>query len=220
MPATASDRAVVFDLDGTLLDSAADIHASISHALSTAGHPAPSMDELSRWIGRPLDELFMAFAPGGDLPGLTTAYRAHVLDGGHRATRVFPGTVELLEELRGAGWRLAVATTKTTPSARHVLEQLDLLRRFDHVQGTDGFACKPAPDVVEHALIGLGLHDVAPDRCWMVGDTTYDIEAGGAAGLSTAAIPSGAHSREELRRAEPDLLVDDLLALGARLRVL
>jgi phosphoglycolate phosphatase len=213
-------RAVVFDLDGTLLDSAADIHASISHALAADGHAAPQLDELRGWIGRPLVELFAQFAPGGDATTLTTVYRRHVVSGGHRRTRPFPGTLELLDELRDAGWTLAVATTKTTVSARAALTQLGLQERFDHVQGTDGFPCKPAPDVVEHALIGLGLHDVDRAMCWMVGDTVHDIAAGRAAGLSTAAVTSGAHSRELLLGCGADLVIDDLKALAGHLRAM
>jgi phosphoglycolate phosphatase len=210
------ERAVVFDLDGTLLDSTVDIHASIAHALAGAGHPAPTVDALRRWIGRPLDEVFLAFAPAGDVPTLVAAYREHFLRVGHPSTRVFPGALELLAALRDDGWALAVATTKTTPGARQTLDQLGLLDRFDHVQGTDAFPCQPAPDVVEHAL--LGLHDVDPARCWMVGDTVHDVAAGVAAGLRTAAITHGAHPRADLLACAADIVVDDLVSLGAHLR--
>jgi phosphoglycolate phosphatase len=211
-------RAVVFDLDGTLLDSTVDIHASVSHALESANLPAPSVEALRRLIGRPLDEVFLTIAPEGDPVRLSAAYRAHFLSAGHRATRTFPGALELLADLRDAGWWLGVATTKSTSGARTTLDQLGLLEHFDHVQGTDDFACKPAPDVVEHALIGLGLHDADPARSWMVGDTVHDVAAGAAAGLRTAAITHGAHPREELLRCAADVVVDDLATLGAHLR--
>jgi phosphoglycolate phosphatase len=211
-------RAVVFDLDGTLLDSAADIHASVAHALEGGGFEAPPVAVLRGLIGRPLDEVFATFAPAADPVALTAAYRDHFLSAGHHRTRAFPGALDLLDELRGDGWHLAVATTKTTGGARTTLTQLGLLDRFDHVQGTDGFPCKPAPDVVEHALIGLGLHDADPATCWMVGDTVHDIAAGTAAGLRTAAVTHGAHPRDRLLGCGADLVVDDLAALGAHLR--
>jgi phosphoglycolate phosphatase len=219
-PAPAVDRAVVFDLDGTLLDSAVDIHRSIAHALDVHGHAAPSLAALRRWIGRPLDEVFAAFAPEGDLVALGAAYRRHFLTAGCRATRPFPGAVELLDELRAAGWWVAVATTKSTDGARQTLGQLGLLDRFDHVQGTDGFACKPAPDVVQRALVGLGLQELDPSSCWMVGDTVHDVAAGAAAGLATVAVTHGAHAREELLASAADVVVDDLSTLGAHLRTL
>jgi phosphoglycolate phosphatase len=210
----------VFDLDGTLLDSAADIHASVGHALAAGGHASPPLASLRRLVGRPLEEVFAHFAPTGDPALLSAAYRAHFLTAGHGATRPFPGALGLLTDLRAAGWSLAIATTKTSEGARRALSALGLLDRFDHVQGTDGFPCKPAPHVVEHALAGLGLHDVDPGRCWMVGDTVHDIAAGAAAGLGTVAVTHGAHSREELLGCAADLVVDDLGALGDHLRAL
>jgi phosphoglycolate phosphatase len=216
MSAPSDERAVVFDLDGTLLDSTADIHASVAHALASADLPAPDVVALRRWIGRPLEEAFAAFAPGADPVALTAAYRTHFL-GAAGSTRPYPGAADLLAQLRADGWALAVATTKTTAGARTVLERVGLLDCFDHVQGTDGFACKPAPDVVEHALIGLGLHAAAPSRSWMVGDTVHDVAAGAAAGLRTAAVTHGAHPREELLGCAADVVVDDLPALRAHL---
>lgn len=210
---------MVFDLDGTLLDSTTDIHASMAHALRSLGHPAPTVDELRPRIGRPLDELFTALAPGADVAALCAAYRAHFLDTGHPSTRPFPGAAALLGELRDAGWALAVATTKTTEGAVRTLTTLGLLDGFDHVQGTDGFPCKPAPHVVERALAGLGAAG-DPAACWMVGDTVHDVAAGAAAGVSTAAVTHGAHGREALLACAADLVVDDLAALGRHLRAL
>ncbi len=216
MPAQPA-RAVVFDLDGTLLDSSADIHASLVYALRSCGADHPTLDQLRPWIGRPLDEVFAVFAPDADPIALTSAYREHFLSEGIAATRPFPGAEALLEGLRDQGWALAVATTKSTEGARRTLELLGLLDRFDHVQGTDGFPCKPAPHVVQHALIGLGLHDADPSASWMVGDTVHDVAAGAAAGLRTAAVTHGAHEREQLLGCAADLVVDDLTTLARHL---
>lgn len=205
-------RAVVFDLDGTLLDSARDIHASLCHALTAGGHASPSSADVRSLIGRPLSELFARFAPAADPGELTAAYREHFLSVGHPTTALFPAGERLLADLREQGWALAVATTKTTEGAVGTLRQLGLLDRFDHVQGTDGFPCKPSPDVVLHALAGLG--DPDPAHSWMVGDTVHDIAAGRAAGLRTAAVTHGAHDAALLAGCGADVVVDSLADLA------
>jgi phosphoglycolate phosphatase len=205
-------RAVVFDLDGTLLDSAEDIHASLCHALAAGGHPLPSGADVRALIGRPLGELFARFAPHADPDALTAAYRTHFLTVGHPTTELFPAGAQLVDDLRAEGWALAVATTKSTEGAVGTLRQLGLLDRFDHVQGTDGFPCKPAPDVVLHALAGLGGAD--PTRCWMIGDTVHDVAAGRAAGLRTAAVTHGAHDAVQLAGCGADVVVDGLAGLA------
>ncbi len=99
-------------------------------------------------------------------------YRSTYLGQGHRQTRVYAGVVEALERLGG---RKSTATTKGTPTTRAILEQFDLLRFFDGVQGTDGFPCKPEPDVILNALAALGAK---PADALMVGDSPADIQAG------------------------------------------
>jgi phosphoglycolate phosphatase len=209
-------RAVVFDLDGTLLDSAEDIHAALTAAFAAAGgRPGPSLADLRPLIGRPLEEVIAAFAPAGEVPELAAAYRAAFLADGTPRTRLHAGADVLLARLREAGWAVAVATTKSTEGAHRALGALGLVGSFDHVQGTDGFACKPAPDVVLRALAGV---DVRADRgSWMVGDTVHDVAAGVAAGLSTAAVTHGAHGRAELLGSAADLVIDDLAALTEHL---
>jgi phosphoglycolate phosphatase len=97
--------------------------------------------------------------------------------------------------------------------ARTVTQKVGLADRLDHVQGTDGFAYKPAPDVVLHAARGLGR-----PVSWMVGDSWLDIEAGRAAGLRTCAVTWGVSDPERLRAAGPDALVDTVDALRDVLR--
>jgi phosphoglycolate phosphatase-like HAD superfamily hydrolase len=93
-----------------------------------------------------------------------------------------------------------------------VLTQFGLIEHFDHVQGTDGFPCKPAPDVILAAMAALGAR---PEECLMVGDSTADMEAGHRAGVKTCAVRYGYGNLEAMARLEPDYWVDDLRALGA-----
>lgn len=200
-------RAVVFDLDGTLVDSLPDIVASFLHAFAQLGHAPPTEAEVRALVGRPLEEMYAQFAPA-HVPALCAAYREHYPRNFVNRSRPYPGVVEALGTLRERGYRLAVATTKRTALARSFVEALGLAPALDHVQGTDGFPHKPAPDVIHHALAALGC-----EGAWMVGDTTSDILAGRAAGLRTYGVCWGTHGAEQLATAEPDALAPDLQRL-------
>jgi 2-phosphoglycolate phosphatase len=202
----------LFDLDGTLLDSAQDICAAIQEVLAATGcQTAVSFDFLKGYIGHHLADLFIEIFPDYNSPqidGLIRQYRALYLARGHKLTRVYPGVPEALAALGG---RKSTATTKGTPTTRAVLEQFGLIQYFDHVQGTDNFPYKPAPDVILIALAALGA---SPEDCLMVGDSTADMEAGKRAGVRTCAVRYGYGKREELARLAPDFWIDDLRELA------
>lgn len=201
--------ALVFDLDGTLVDSLPDIVASFRAAFHACGMEAPDEPSVRALIGKPLEEMYGVFTDDPDrVAALARAYRRIYPQRFTEATRPFPGVVPMLDELRDRGWRLAVATTKRSEMAARLVEALGLDTHLDHVQGTDGFPHKPAPDVVRRALDALGSEGV-----WMVGDTVSDLRAGRAAGLRTFGVTWGTHSRARLAEADPDVLEDDLTRL-------
>ncbi len=138
-------------------------------------------------------------------------YRTIYLDRCHRKTRVFPGVAEGLAALGG---RKSTATTKGSVTTRAVLDQFGLLPHFDHVQGTDGFPCKPAPDVIFTALNALAAK---PEDCLFVGDSPADMEAGRAAGVKICAVRYGYGNVNELARFKPDYWIDDLRELTLRM---
>jgi phosphoglycolate phosphatase len=200
----------LFDIDGTLLDSAQDICGAIQQVLATTGCPPVTFDHLKGYVGRHLLETFGDVLPDyttGQIDGLIQQYRTIYLGRGHTLTRVYPGVAEALAALGG---RKSTATTKGSPTTRAVLEQFGLLRYFDHVQGTDGFPYKPAPDVILTALAALGA---TPGDCLMVGDSSADMEAGKRAGVKTCAVRYGYGKPEDLARFTPDYWVDDLREL-------
>lgn len=123
-------------------------------------------------------------------------------------TTVYDGVETALARLGG---RKSTATTKGTPTTRIVLERFELLRYFEHVQGTDGFPAKPEPDVIFTALKALGAE---PSECLFVGDSAADMEAGQRAGVKTCAVTYGYGSREDLARWQPTYWVDDLRELA------
>ena len=202
----------LFDVDGTLLDSAADICGAIRGSL--AGTPHFECDEalLRRYIGLHLNDLYRDFFPDytqARIDEFVQTYRTIYPTRGHRSTSVFPGVKEGLERLGG---RKSTATTKGTPTTRLVLDLFGLLPFFDHVQGTDGFPAKPAPDVILTSLAGLGA---TPGECLLVGDSPADMEAGRRAGVKICAVRYGYGSIAELARWEPDYWIDDLRELNA-----
>ena len=202
---THPHKTIVFDLDGTLVDSLPDIIASFQYGFTSLGLPAPTDAEVRPLIGHPLEAMYTHFAPA-HAASLCTVYREHYARNFTNRSRPYPGVVELLRTLRERGYRLAIATTKRTDMARRFVEALGLTPALDYVQGTDGFPHKPAPDVIHRALAALG----AAEGLWMVGDTTHDIQAGKAAGLRTYAVTWGNHDAGTLATAAPDELQPDL----------
>lgn len=200
----------LFDLDGTLLDSAQDICGAVQTVLETTDCRPVSFEFLRSFIGLHLFELFTDLFPQSTIEQqeeLLRQYREVYLRRGHALTRVYPGVTEALSVLGG---RKSTATTKGTPTTRAVLEQFGLISYFDHVQGTDGFPCKPAPDVVLRSLGGLGAR---PEDCLMVGDAPADMEAGRRAGVKTCAVRYGYGNPAEMAKHEPDYWVNDLREL-------
>lgn len=201
----------LFDIDGTLLDSAEDICASIQQVLTANGSLPRDFEYLKSFVGLHLNACFQDALPQCT-PELSEAlvqqYRAIYHARAHQATRVYPGVAEALAALGG---RKSTATTKGSISSRAVLEKFGLLPHFDHVQGTDGFPSKPAPDVIHAALAALGAQ---PEDCLMVGDAPADMEAGRRAGVKICAVRYGYGKPEDLARFEPDYWVDDLRELS------
>lgn len=203
-------RAICFDLDGTLVDSLPDIIASLQESIDRHGLPVPTVEQVRPLIGLPLTETFEVLAPQADSAALSATYRRIYPTRFTRHSSTFTEVPHVLATLRERGHLLAVTTTKASPMARELVAALGLAGQLDLVQGTDGFPAKPAPDVIHHALAALGA-----EGTWMVGDTTHDVGAGRAAGLSTYAVcrPEGTHDRDTLAAADPTRLETSLLPL-------
>ncbi|GIU79519.1 MAG: phosphoglycolate phosphatase [Bryobacteraceae bacterium] len=195
----------LFDVDGTLVDSADDICGAVREALAEAGVDQLSDAYLRSFIGHHLFDLFREVLPDStqeDRERLLARYRSIYLARRHAATRVYPGVEEMLA---GLGGLKSTATTKSSETARQVLELFGLARHFDHIQGTDGFPSKPAPDVVLKSLERLG---VRPEDCLLVGDAAPDMEAGRRAGVRTCAVTWGYGDLEAMRSHQPDFWID------------
>lgn len=200
----------LFDIDGTLLDSAPDICGAIRTVLLTTHRADVPDDFLRGYIGKHLVELFTDLFPdysAEQIDRMIVDYRAIYPARGHQMTRVYPGVKETLNHLGGLK---STATTKGTPTARAILEQFGLLQHFHHVQGTDGFPSKPEPDVI---LRSLDLFGAKPEQVLFVGDSAPDMEAGRRAGVKTCAVRYGYGNLAEIERWQPDFWIDDLRQL-------
>jgi len=194
----------LFDVDGTLLDSAADICAAQRDVLAAHGRSDVSQEFLRGYIGRQLADLFQDLGFVVDaMDALTESYRITYWAREHAATQVYPGVAEMLASLGG---RKSTATTKTSKTTRGVLELFGLIQHFDHVQGTDGFPAKPEPN---ENLEALRAFNARPEECLFVGDSAADMEAGRRAGVRTCAVGWGYGDRQEMARWEPDYWIEE-----------
>lgn len=197
----------LFDVDGTLVDSAPDIFGAVQETLKDTRARDVEMDFFRGYIGKHLFELFTDLIPEStpeQQEEWLATYRGIYAARGHSQTKLYPGVTEGLSRLGG---RKSTATTKGTPTTRIILEKFGLLPFFHHVQGTDGFPAKPAPDVVLRSIEAFGA---TPAECLMVGDATSDMAAGRAAGVKICAVRYGYGNHEEMARFEPDYWIDDL----------
>ncbi|MBV9162397.1 MAG: HAD-IA family hydrolase [Pseudonocardiales bacterium] len=195
-------RAVIFDLDGVLVNSFEVMREAFTIAYAEVVGPGrPPFEEYSRHLGRYFPDimLIMGLPQNMEAPFVRESYRL-----AHRVT-VFNGVLDTVRTLRERGLLLAVATGKSGPRARSLLDQLGVLSLFDHVIGSDEVARpKPAPDIVVHALNRLG---VSPQDAVMVGDAVTDLASASAAGVPAVAALWGETDEAELVRAQPDAML-------------
>ena len=193
---------IVFDWDGTLIDSAAAIAVCIQEAARELGLPVPSREAASHVIGLGLaDSLRHAvptLAPAG-YQEFVECYRKHFMTC-EDTMQLFPGVPELLAELRGRGHRLAVATGKSRRGLDRALEACGMARYFDATRCGDETQPKPHPAML---LELLGELAVEPQRTLMIGDTSHDLEMARAAGVPAIGVCSGAHPIHALQALEP-----------------
>lgn len=192
MTRTASDirpQLVIFDLDGTLTDSAEGIVASFRHALTEIGADVPPGDLAGRIVGPPMHQTLKGLGLGERVDDAIAAYRADYTSRGWAMNSTFDGIPELLADLRAAGVRLAVATSKAEPTARRILDHFGLADYFDVIAGAsvDGSRSSKA-DVLAHAL---GQLHPLPERVIMVGDRAHDVEGAAEHGIGTVVVGWG-----------------------------
>lgn len=206
-------RLVVFDWDGTLMDSEAQIVACMQAAIDDLQLASRTADEVKNIIGLGLREAVAALYPeaGTDLvQALADRYRDHWL-AGDRQSQLFPGVEETLHLLKDEGFRLAVATGKGRRGLDKVLRETGLGELFDTTRCADETRSKPHPLMLEQIMTELGS---APAQTLMVGDTEYDMEMARNAQAHPVAVSYGVHDWSRLQRHAPLTCLDQITELG------
>lgn len=218
MPDEASNvvpRAVLFDFDGTLVDTTELIYQSLLHATGEVLGREYPREELMAGVGRPLPQQ-MEVLVGEDpestvlVERLLESYREYNERIHEDRIQAFPGVEEALARLHDAGIRTAVVTSKRRKSVEMALDSFPGLRNvtdvFVTMEDTERHKPDPAPLLKGLELLG----GVPPEQAAYVGDSPHDVKAARGAGVMSVAVSWGAFSEEALRHAEPDVLVPDL----------
>jgi pyrophosphatase PpaX len=208
--------AVLFDLDGTLVDSIDLLIASMEYSFEGRTR-RPSVEQWVQLIGTPLDTMLGNWAEGADdVVALRARYREHQLLWHDSMVKLYPGMVDTVQALHAAGHPLAIVTSKMEYGARRALKLADIESCFSVVVGIEQTTKhKPEPEPVWYALEKLGA---TRERALFVGDSTHDMHAGRAAGVTTVAALWGPYSREQLEPTKPDHWVHSMAEVGALVR--
>ncbi|MCF8178820.1 MAG: HAD-IA family hydrolase [Sulfuritalea sp.] len=208
---------IVFDWDGTLMDSTGAIVASVQAAARDLGIQPPSDDRAQHIIGLGLIDALRHALP--DLPAdryaeVAQRYRHHYMSR-DSDLRLFAGVVELIDELTQAGHVLAVATGKTRKGLDRAFEVCGLGPRFQSSRCADECHSKPHPQMLEELMEEFGIE---PDATVMIGDTTHDLLMARNAGVAALGVAYGAHPRENLEAERPLFCAADVAQLATWLR--
>jgi len=208
---------IVFDWDGTLMDSTGAIVASIKAAAVDLGIEPPTDERASHIIGLGLIDALRHALP--DLPteryqAVAERYRHHYLSR-DQDLLLFAGAAEMIEELAGAGYSLAVATGKTRQGLDRAFEVCGLGPRFHASRCADECHSKPHPQMLEELMEEFG---VEPAATLMIGDTTHDLLMARNAGVAALGVAYGAHPRHALEAADPLYCAGNVAELAAWLR--
>jgi pyrophosphatase PpaX len=202
-------RAVLFDFDGTLVDTTELIYQSMRHATGEVLGKELSREFLLANVGQPLPRQ-MELIDAGRAEALLESYRLHNEEHHDALIQEFPGVERSLARLRAGGVEIVVVTSKRRFSVEMALESFPGLKEvvdlFVTMEDTAEHKPDPAPLLKGLELLG----DVTPEEAAYVGDSPFDVAAAKAAGITSVAVSWGAFSEDTLREAEPDHLVEDI----------
>ncbi len=202
-------KSIIFDLDGTLLNTLEDIGDSVNASLRHFGYPERSMEEIRRFVGNGARRLITQSLPSGaseqDVDRVLSWYDAWYGSHSRIKTAPYPGISELLEELFSRGIPCAVVSNKQDPIVKDLTKQFFGDRIPVAVGEKKGIRRKPAPDSV---LAAMEAHGSEPSNTLYVGDSETDILTAKNAGISCLSVTWGFRDREELLRAGAALLAD------------
>jgi phosphoglycolate phosphatase len=208
-------RLIIFDLDGTLIDSAKCIVISTREAFTLGGLVPPSEGQIIGAMGIPIERTFTQWSGLEDPTPLIESYRNLYRQKGSELIRAYDGIAQLLQTLSETDVVMTIATSKKREVAEQNLTDCGLRNFFCRVVGSNDVShYKPHPESVQLLLQST---EFQTHETWVVGDSTFDLEMGKAAGCKVCAVTWGAHSKDALSQCQPEALVDSVEEL---LRVL
>jgi phosphoglycolate phosphatase len=210
---------LIFDLDGTLVDSLPGIAASLNRTLTAHGLPGHSDARVRSFIGDGIRNLILRAIPKGAEPAtvesLLGLYRKDYALSWKSGSTIYPGVANLLDELQKSGFEMAVLSNKVHDFTVEMVREMFPAIRFAAVLGQrDGIPHKPNP---AGALQLADMLGAAPENCVVIGDSTMDLETAANAGMRAIAVTWGYHDRERLLAAGASRLIDHPSALPALL---
>ncbi|UJW79242.1 HAD family hydrolase [Hydrogenophaga sp. SL48] len=220
---------ILFDLDGTLIETAPEIADAVNDTLSALGHPSVSQQAVNDWIGHGTRELLiqaLAQVLGGTtqqvreaeaFPAIEAEFGQHYQRRCGTRSHLYPQVRETLMALRAAGVKLALMTNKEGRYTQTVLDAHQLAPLLDHVISGDTLPVKkPNPAGIHDCLQRFG---VTPDRALFVGDSSIDVATARNGGIAVWALPYGYNMGKPIESSHPDRVIPDLSALTTQLPV-
>ena len=210
---------VMFDLDGTLIDSIPDLAVATDHMLVQLGRKPAGQDKVRNWVGNGLPVLVRrALADNFEHQGVSEELEAQALDlfaqvygSGSSLTTLYPGVLDTLVSLQKLGIKMALVTNKPEKFLPKLLAETQMAEFFDWIVGGDTFAQKkPDPTGLLWVMQQAG---VAAEQCLFVGDSRNDVQAAHAAKVACVAVTYGYNYGEPISADNPALIVDDLREL-------
>lgn len=208
---------IIWDLDGTLLNTIEDLHSSVNFALERFGQPCRTLKETTRNVGNGIRLLISRSLEGGEdnplIEEVFASFKAHYAENCLNLTRPYDGIPELLQALKASGVKMAVVSNKIDFAVRDLRDRF--FPRLDVAMGEqEGVAKKPAPDMVYKAMEELGAN---PDETVFIGDSEVDVLTAKNAGLPCVAVLWGFRERDELERAGATVFAENAAELCERL---
>jgi phosphoglycolate phosphatase len=209
-------QVIIFDFDGVIINSGADIANAVQHTLKMFDRPILPKDEIISYVGHGAESLIRRSFKNCSEELIKRAlplYQKHYFENAVVETELYPHVKEILQELKDRldSKKIALVTNKPEDITLEILDLLGVRKFFDLIVGPESVSkMKPDPEGIIRVLSSL---DITADRAIMVGDTYVDIEAGKSAGTFTCGVTYGLGDTDELINSEPDLLIDDISKL-------